>query len=126
LPVTEVVIGGENQVVGTAGILGRIMAIDREVAEAATIDGKVRFPVVGKLHVIDTAAGTGQENEIAIEPVNIEVVTVEALPRPDGGVLEGTGKARQIAELGIDLAHIEIRFVSRPVITGGDAIGDHG
>ncbi len=79
LPVTEVIIGREDQVVGTAGLFGWIMAIDRKVGEAAAINGQIRLPVVGKLHVVDTATGTGQEDEIAIEPVNIEIVAVEAL-----------------------------------------------
>tara|TARA_A100001518_G_scaffold2391_1_gene2288 strand:+ start:529 stop:768 length:240 start_codon:yes stop_codon:yes gene_type:complete len=68
------------------------------------------------LHIIDTATGTGKEDYIAIEPVDVEVIPVEALTRPDGGIFEGPGEAGQVAELGIGLTDVELGLISRPAL----------
>ena len=126
LPVAEVVVGGQDQVVGVAFKAGVLAVNDRIIRKATTINREVRLPVVCQLHVVDTATGTGQENHITVEPVDIEVIAVKALTGPDRGVFKCAGKAGKVAEFSKHLAHVEIGLAASPVIAGGRAVCNHG
>ena len=119
LPVANAVVHGED----VALDVGETARAD--VAVVAPVEGEVRLPAVGQLHVVDAAAGTGQEDHVRVEPVDVEVVPVKALARPEHRVLERTAEARQIADFGKHLAGIEAGIAGGPVVAGLHPVRQH-
>ena len=60
--------------------------------------------------------------------MDIEVIAVETLARPDGGVPERPGKIGEIAHLDVQLAHVQVMaiVILHPRIRVGRAVGQHG
>ena len=77
-------------------------------AEVAAINREVAAQRIVPLHVVNAAAGTGQEHHVGIQPVDVKVVAVEAFTRPEGAALQRAGKSRQVAELREGLTNIEV------------------
>ena len=77
------------------------------------------------LHVVDATAGPGEKHHVGIQPVNVEVVAVKTLTRPEGAALQRTGKVRQITQFGKGLTNVQVAAVCRPVVIGFLAVGQH-
>ena len=97
-----------GEVVHAENIVLNVIVGLLHAAEVAAVDGEVAAQRIVPFHVVDAAAGTGQEHHVGVQPVNIKVVAVEAFTRPEGAALQRAGKIRQVAQLREGLANIEI------------------
>ncbi len=124
LPVVPEVVGGKHQVL----YIVILIVIAAQVAKAARIDRVIAVQRAVPVDVIDPAAGTAEEHNIAIGKVDIEVIAVETLARPDGGAPEWPGKIGEITHLDVQLAHVQMVTVVilHPRIRVGRAVGKHG
>ena len=73
----------------------------------------------------NTAAGTGEEHNVRVNPVNIKVVAVEAFPGPQGGAFKRPCEGGQVAQFDKGLTNVQIAAACRPVVISGLSVGDH-
>ena len=81
--------------------------------------------LVAPLDVVGTGTGTRQEDDVGVEPVDIEVIPIKALARPQGHILERALEAGQSADLGKGLADIQVAGAAGPVVIAALTIGHH-
>ena len=117
-------VGGEHQVL----YIVILVVIATQIAEVTRIDRVIAAQRITPLHVIDPAAGTAEEHNIAIGKVDIEIIAVETLARPDGRAPERPGKIGEIAHLDVQLTHVQVVAVVilYPWIRVGCPVGKHG
>ena len=117
-------VGGEHQVLDIVIFI----IIATQVAKAARINRVVAAQRAIPVDVIDPAAGTAEEHNIAIGKVDIEIIAVETLARPDGGAPERPGKIGEITHLDVQLAYVQMVaiVILHPRIRVGRAVGQHG
>ncbi len=89
------------------------------------VQGEITPQAVVPLHVIDTTTGTGEEHDIRVNPVNIEIVAVETFPGPQGGALKWPSERRQVTQFDKGLTNVQIAGACSPVVIRGLPVGDH-
>ena len=94
----EVVHGEDIVLHAVAGII--------DVAEVTPVKGEITAQAVVPLHVVDTAAGTGEKHDVRVDPVNIKVVAVKTFPGPQGGAFKRPGERRQVTQFDKGLTNV--------------------